>query len=70
MGIEDAAVYSHYATAAVTKKAYADIRAKKNKKTILITAGIRGDWAINNSLTDHRDAPIYLTTVKKIVRGL
>ena len=66
---EDADAYSHYATEAVLKKAYMDIRKKKKKSTILITAGIRGDWAVQYSITNHQDAPIYLTTVRKIIDG-
>ncbi|WHH57025.1 transaldolase family protein [Petroclostridium sp. X23] len=63
LGIENSKMYSRHAGEAVIRKSYANLRAKGCKNTSIMSAAIRGEWTIKNSITDNADAPMYFTTV-------
>lgn len=63
LGIAASSSYSHHAAEAVIRKSYANLRARGCNKTAILSAAIRGDWTIKNSLTDCTDSPMYFTTM-------
>ena len=63
LGIADSTVFSRHAAEAVIRKSYSNLRARRDSKTSILSAAIRGDWTIRNSLTAYTDSPMYFTTV-------
>ncbi|MGI6160514.1 MAG: transaldolase family protein [Christensenellales bacterium] len=64
LGIENAVEYGRYAAQAVIRKSYAMLKAKGyDDKASIMTAAVRGPWAIANSLAPAGGAPILVTTV-------
>jgi Transaldolase len=63
LGVENSKMYSHHAAEAVIRKSYANLRAKGCKKTSIMSAAIRGEWTIKNSITAFADDPMYFTTM-------
>jgi len=63
LGIEDSKKYSRHAGEAVIRKSYANLRAKGCKNTSIMSAAIRGEWTIKNSITSYADSPMCFTTM-------
>jgi len=63
LGIEDSKIYSRHAGEAVIRKSYANLKNKGCSKTSILSAAIRGEWTIKNSITNDADAPMYFTTM-------
>lgn len=62
LGIEDPKKYSRHAGEAVIRKSYANLKARGYKKTSIMSAAIRGEYTIKNSLTSYKEYPMYFTT--------
>jgi transaldolase len=68
LGIENSKMYSKHAGEAVIRRSYADLRTKGCRKTVILSAAIRGDWTINNTLTSYSDVPMYFTTMTEKIK--
>ena len=67
MGIEDPKKYSVHASEAVIRKSWAHLKEMGCTKSDIMTAAIRGDWTIKNSISDDPAHPVLITTVKGMV---
>ncbi|MBQ4051979.1 MAG: hypothetical protein IJD13_10140, partial [Oscillospiraceae bacterium] len=64
MGVANAKEVSRYAGQAVMRKSYQNLRAKGYDKYVsIMTAAVRGPWAITNSIAPAGQMPISITTL-------
>jgi transaldolase len=66
-GIENPKQYARHAGEAVMRKSYKNLRAKGCDRVSIMAAAIRGDYTIRSCFTEKKDAPVYFTTVTKMV---
>jgi len=64
LGIENAKSYGVHAAQAVIRKSYANLHKKGYDKNVsIMTAAVRGPWAIANTLAPAHSAPTLITTL-------
>lgn len=64
LNMEDSAALGRHAAQAVIRKSYANLRAKGyDKYASIMTAAVRGPWAISNTLAPMGGAPSCITTL-------
>ncbi|MDR1904772.1 MAG: hypothetical protein LBQ88_21105 [Treponema sp.] len=69
LGVENPKLYACHAGEAVLRKSYANLRAKEYNKVSIMVAAIRGDYTIKSCLTGYNNAPLYFTTVTKMIQA-
>jgi hypothetical protein len=66
-GIGNPKHYARHAGEAVMRKSYANLCAKGCDRVSIMAAAIRGDYTIRSCFTAKHNAPVYFTTVTKMV---
>lgn len=63
MGIKESRSIARHAGEAVIRKSYANLRSKDYRGISIMSAAIRGEWTIKNTLTSSAAMPMYFTTM-------